>query len=37
MADVKDQSKDKVEEGTNWAKKTADVVVDKAADVSSSA
>jgi ElaB/YqjD/DUF883 family membrane-anchored ribosome-binding protein len=37
MADVKDQAKDKIEEGTNRAKKTVDAAVDKAADISSSA
>ena len=37
MADIKDQAKDKIEEGTNWAKKTVDAAVEKAADVSSSA
>jgi ElaB/YqjD/DUF883 family membrane-anchored ribosome-binding protein len=36
MADVKDQAKDKIEEGTSWAKKAVDAVADKAGDVSSS-
>ena len=36
MADVKEQAKDNIEEGTNWAKKTVDAAVDKAGDVSSS-
>jgi ElaB/YqjD/DUF883 family membrane-anchored ribosome-binding protein len=37
MADVKDQAKDKIGEGTNWAKKTVDAAMDKATDVSSNA
>jgi ElaB/YqjD/DUF883 family membrane-anchored ribosome-binding protein len=36
MPDVKDQAKDKVEEGTSWAKKAVDTLADKAGDVSSS-
>jgi ElaB/YqjD/DUF883 family membrane-anchored ribosome-binding protein len=36
MADVKDEAKDKIEEGTNWAKKTVDAALEKAGDVSSS-
>jgi hypothetical protein len=30
MADVKDQARDKIEEGTSWAKKAVDAVADKA-------
>jgi len=36
MADVKDQAKAKIEEGTSWAKKAVDTVADKAGDVSNS-
>jgi ElaB/YqjD/DUF883 family membrane-anchored ribosome-binding protein len=36
MADVKDETKDKIEEGTNSAKKGVDAAANKARDVASS-
>jgi ElaB/YqjD/DUF883 family membrane-anchored ribosome-binding protein len=36
MADVKHQAEGKIEEGTNWSKKTVDAAVNKGGEVSSS-